>query len=268
MENKESDLLNSMLNSDIANNIYNDLCSPSLKVTGNVLSLVPRAINIALSPIEIWISKKESNIAAIKERIGKKLSNIPVEDIVSPENYIAIPALEAASYCIDNEDLINIYANLLSSSMNAKVKNGVHPSFVDIIKQMCPDEAKLLANISKKNIVFPIITLQYVYFADGGGVDVLKNFSSLGEESGCENSENIYIYLENLSRLGFISLLKDEPFAQKELYSKLENHKIIKSLSVIPDQIKKEQGYTSVRIIAGRGEITEYGKAFCNICVQ
>ena len=116
MENKESDLLNSMLNSDIANNIYNDLCSPSLKVTGNVLSLVPRAINVALSPIEIWISKKESNIAAIKERIGKKLSNIPVEDIVSPENYIAIPALEAASYCIDNEAVSYTHLTLPTNS--------------------------------------------------------------------------------------------------------------------------------------------------------
>ncbi len=44
--------------------------------------------------------------------------------------------------------LREMFANLLASAMNSDVSNDVHPSFVEIIKQLSPDEAKILKYFS------------------------------------------------------------------------------------------------------------------------
>ena len=73
-----------------------------------------------------------------------KLEKVSPELIEAPEPYIAVPAVQYISYCMNNEELRNMYANLLANSMNKVVKDGVHPGFVEIIKQLSPDEAKFL----------------------------------------------------------------------------------------------------------------------------
>lgn len=79
--------------------------------------------------------------------------------IESPDPHIAVPALQYISYCMDNDELRDMYANLLANSMNKVVKNGVHPGFVEIIKQLSPDEARLLKQFKIETIV-PTITVR------------------------------------------------------------------------------------------------------------
>lgn len=144
---------------EVAKEVYQDAGKPIAKPTGELVGLIPRAIKAALLPIEKWIVDREYNLAETKKLLEQRLANISPEQIEAPEAHIAVPAFQYISYCMDNEELRNMYANLLASSMNKAVKDGVHPSFVEIIKQLCPDEAKILKHFYKK-VSIPVITLK------------------------------------------------------------------------------------------------------------
>lgn len=127
--------------------IYDDGLKPATKEAGQTLALIPRAINAALSGIRQWIANREYKVAETEKLLAIKLEHVGEEKIVPPEPYIAVPALQAISYSMDSEELKNLYANLLAKAMNSDTKDQVHPSFVEIIKQLSPMDAIVL----KKN---------------------------------------------------------------------------------------------------------------------
>ena len=141
--------LMSEITKELAVKVYDDVAQPALKSTGSVLELLTRALRATLVNLEIWTLKRESQVKAVAKLLEEKLKNVSPEQIETPEPYIAVPALQYISYCMDNHELREMYANLLASSMNKVVKNGVHPGYVEIIKQLCPDEAKILRHIAK-----------------------------------------------------------------------------------------------------------------------
>ena len=64
-----------------------------------------------------------------------------------------------------------MYATVLANSMDKFTKEGIHPGFVEIIKQLSSDEAKILRYMHLRTTL-PIITLR---FEDekGAGFDVI-----------------------------------------------------------------------------------------------
>lgn len=99
---------------------------------------------------------------------------------------------------MDNQELREMYANLLVSSMNNVVKDGVHPGYVEIIKQLCHDEAKILRHIAERKKI-PTISVYYCK-SSGGNIRVLKDFSDAGYLTSSEKPEDICKYLSNLMR--------------------------------------------------------------------
>ncbi len=55
-----------------------------------------------------------------------------------------------------------MYLNLLASAMDDRVAKSVHPGFVEIIKQLNANEAKLLRTVLAMDIQFPIAEI-YLY---------------------------------------------------------------------------------------------------------
>ena len=178
MSDKEMLDVTAEIAKEIAKDAYDDVGKPVMKPTGELVSLIPRAIKAALYPLEKWVLQKEYNVAETKRLLEEKLQNTPPELIESPEPHIAVPAMQYISYCMDNEELREMYANLLANSMNKVIKNGVHPGFVEIIKQLSPDEAKILKYINSHKTI-PTITLRYED-DNGSGIDIIKNFSNVG----------------------------------------------------------------------------------------
>ena len=248
---------------EVAKDVYADTGKPVLKPTGELLGLVPRAIHAALLPIEKWVLSKEYNLEATKRLLDKKLENVPAELIESPEPHIAVPALQYISYCMDNEELRNMYANLLANSMNSVMKNGVHPAFVEIIKQLCPDEAKLMKHIYQVKTV-PTIDI-CMKNKEGGKILLYKNFSNIGKSTGCESPESISSYFDNLIRLG---LIEQSPalssLIDKELYEPLKNDSFIKryavKMEVKDDTYERKCDEAYIRI-------TAFGTLFGDICL-
>lgn len=138
--------------------LYEDAFQPTVQEVGKFAARVPRAINVAFSGLDKWILNKEYAIDETKKLLEKKLENVNPDNIVEPEPYVAVPAIQAISYSMNNGELRNLYANLLANAMNSDIKNMVHPSFVEIIKQMSPNDATIFKIVSESNLT-PLIDL-------------------------------------------------------------------------------------------------------------
>lgn len=132
---------------EVSKEFYKDGLSPIVKPTGQALAVIPETVLTLLYPFRSLNLYAKYSLERTALLLSKKLENIPPENIVSPEPHIAVPALQQLSYSIDNENLREMYSNLLAKSMNRERQNEVHPSFVEIIKQLSPEEAVILKNI-------------------------------------------------------------------------------------------------------------------------
>jgi len=250
---------------DIAKDAYQDIRKPVVQPASETLGLVPRAVKAALLPLEKWILQREFNLSATKKLLEEKLENTPHELIQPPEPHIAVPAIQYLEYCMDNEELREMYANLLASSMNAVVKNGVHPAFVEIIKQLSPDEAKILKYFKIHQLV-PCITLRETK-ENGAGVDVIRNFSDVGERMECENPLDICQYFDNLMRLGLLESPGElSSLTNKARYEPLKNHRQIKN-TVAKIEARTDE-YNHARFEESFIRLTAFGEKFCEICLS
>ena len=108
---------------------------------------------------EYYPQLREELLSDLRKMLEEKLKNIPSENIVPPSPRIAVPTLQNASITEDIE-IRELYAQLLANSMNETMKDGIHPGFVEIIKQLCSDEARILKYMSAHTII-PTIILRY-----------------------------------------------------------------------------------------------------------
>ncbi len=263
-ENEQAFELVKELAKEVAKDAYDDVGRPVAKPAGELVALVPRAIKAALAPVEKWVLQREYNVAETKKLLEEKLQNTPPELIQPPEPHIAVPALQYISYCMDNEELRDMYANLLANSMNSVVKNGVHPGFVEIIKQLSPDEAKILRHFSVHKTI-PTITLR-AENENLQGVDVVKNFSDIGEKCGCEEKYGLNKYFDNLIRLGLIcSAENTSSLTDKTNYEPLKTHHI---MELYIKTIESEPApYNKPRVRESYLYVSDFGRTFCDICL-
>lgn len=136
--------------------------------------------------------------------------------------------MQQLSYCQDSKELREMYANLLASSMNADKKWNVHPAFVDIIKQLNPDEAKILKSLApNSSIYYPMIDVKMKI--SKGYINIYRNFAIQGidviEQQGLINS-----YIDNLCRLDLIEIPPIIHLMDESRYIQLENHPIVKAI--------------------------------------
>ena len=250
---------------EVAKAVYEDAGHEIIQPTGKTLSLIPRAVRAALQPLERWIMVQEYNLEMLKKTLDYKLANVDPEKIVTPEPYVAVPALQAVTYCMDNEELRNMYANLLAKSMNEATKNGVHPSYVEIIKQLCPDEAKLLCYLME-NPQIPAIGIRLTNKPEDGYVNVINLFSDIGYKCNCENPDNIERYLCNLIRLGLVENPDGVGFMDEQMYQTVLSHPYVKEkLEKMEGKNEKLPHAITVNKLI---RMTAFGEQFCKICIK
>lgn len=213
---------------------------------------------------EYYPTLRDEALAELHKLVTKKLNTIPQENIIPPSPRIAVPSLQNASIT-EEQDIRELYANLLTNSMNKVVKDGVHPGFVEIIKQLTPDEAKVMQYIYIHRKI-PTISLKFK-LADGGYIESIKDFSNIGIIVGCEKPFDIYIYFSNLVRLGLIENQNGlNWFSDESKYEPLKSHPFITALSEKMSITHPELGerFFSESYVS----ISAYGNDFCRICLS
>lgn len=246
--------------------IYQDVVQPAAREVGTALQTVAKTLHIVLAPVSglVWGYDKIKDF--IGEKLAETLKGVPTEDIRSPEPHVAGPALEALRYTGYQQSLRDMYANLLATSIDVQTAAQAHPAFVEIIRQMSPDEALLMKALWSMGGV-PKIDLRAEKKNSNVGHWLRRNFSLLPYQSGCKSPELGPNYLNNLSRLGIIELRENYHLQGEEgadLYEPLlafpEVKTLREALEASPDQ--------KPAIIRGAAMLTELGRQFCFACVS
>lgn len=204
-------------------NLYDDALKPATQESGKTIALIPRAINAALVPLRQWIAEREYKLAETEKLLVKKLEHVAEDKIITPEAYVAVPAIQAISYSMDNKELRNLYANLLAKAMNSDTKDMVHPCFVEIIKQMSPIDSLVFKTIMERQ-ANPIIDLVYTKHEPGNIFPsatrtLLTNITDIDIAS----YEIICVSIDNLIRQSLISINGDNSYMDIRIYDNILN---------------------------------------------
>lgn len=247
--------------------VYEDIAQPAAREVGKALQTVAKTVNIALTPISMLVWGYEQIKDFVCEKVTGRLKDIPPENIVTPAPNVAVPLLDALRYTGYESALCELYANLLAASMDKSMKGGAHPAFVEIIKQLTPDEARLINLFADPHLPFPLLTIRWEHknptTERRGGLDVCTNFSLFASNAGLEYSDQMPVYIGNLSRLRLIEIPEFFEYTTPGVYQALENASEIKSLKE-----RIESNPDLICVVQKKGiKITDFGKQFIRICV-
>jgi hypothetical protein len=242
--------------------VYIDAVQPAAKEVGKSLETLAKTINICLAPLKglIWGYDKIADY--LSGALEARLKEIPPSQIITPNPIIAGPIIESLRFAANEQTLRDLYANLLATAMDSATAKNAHPSFVDIIRQLIPDEAKIINKIAKIGCA-PVIRVLAMKKGGLGYITKYNNFSLLGNESGCDCPELTPYYLDNLERLKLLDVRYDRWFVDKKLYEPLLQHPKVKE---IEDSIKLDDSLL-ISIENGMMEVTLFGGQFVLACI-
>ena len=244
--------------------IYDDMLQPAAKELGKGFLTVAKTVNVALAPLQGVVWGYEKIRDRFFPKIEERLKNVPPENIITPKISVAGPIMEALRYTGSEEALSDLYANLLAASMDKATATSAHPAFTEIIKQLTPDEAKIIAMFPDEPSL-PLIDMRRLSSLPGteaGYSIVLRNYSHIGEMAGCEHMSLVPAYLDNLVRLGLAEIPNGSHYTSEDLYSPLENSEFIQS---VKRGVEKHEIY---RVVFDRKylAVTTLGQQFACIC--
>ncbi|WP_209332853.1 DUF4393 domain-containing protein [Lunatimonas salinarum] len=245
----------------LAPEVYKDIAKPAAKEIGDVAG---RTVKALLSPVRGMLWGWELIEKMVEEGVKKRFEKIPEERRKSPSPEIAVPLMQALSYTAQNETLREMYLNLLANSMDTSKDKDVHPSFVEIIKQMNSLDAKVFDKLSMETGYIKVINPHISIKGQG------KNFIDatpewfIGWKIHGHDIFEISSSLIRLSKFGLIELMYDRT-AGKDVYNTLKTHV---ELTNILERYQKAKPGIDVEITATNSVLylNEYGKQFKNAC--
>lgn len=242
--------------------VYRDAVQPAAQEVGKSLHLVARAVNAALAPIEGMVWGVEKIRDFVRERVSSKLDNVPADEVQPPKPHVAVPAIEALRYTGAESELSELYANLLATSMDRATAYRAHPGFVDMIKNMSPDEARIMKFLTTSESQ-PLINIKATQKEGGGFQIVNRHVSLIGVKANCEHAPLAATYLDNLVRLGLIEIPTMRRIKADEPYAEIEEHPQIKA---ILNDLKKVETHT-IEVEKIKFDLTDLGRQFIRSCV-
>lgn len=217
--------------------------------------------NVVLYPVRKANLTFRYKLEAFEDDLREKIKGIPDEHLQVPPTMIAGPTLEALRYTYDEEELREMYENLLASAMDSRKAPQAHPAFVDAIKQMRPLDAKVLSLIVSKGQL-PCGEIQFgiskedMFYLDGMPIHFVTELGELGDPFVISTS------ITNLERLGLIRIV-DRGLMGVD-YESMKSHPYVLSRKEIFDKLGKD-----IEIALRERAITldDYGKQFATICL-
>ena len=216
--------------------------------------LVPlAAINFAFDKARTYFSGK------FQQEIAAKAQAIPPEHIVEPKASIAGPTLQGLAFTHEEPNLKEMYLNLLATSMDGRTASVAHPAFVEIIKQLDSEDARLVREVLQSPSAIPIVQI-HRKLKDGTGYNLLVqhllNLTVSTTGAPLEDPQ-LPAMIDNWIRLGLVEVAYDKHLVDSTRYSWADQRPEFLQLSQVlqPDEAKVEYQ-------KGVMQRTELGKRF------
>ncbi len=254
--------------------VYQDVAQRAAREIGAALETVAKCVHIALAPVSALVWGYEQIGDYLQTALTERLKGVKPEDIVAPSTIVAGPALEAMRFASEGSPLREFYANLIATAMTSDNAKDAHPAFVQILRQLTPDEARIVRLFAEKQS-FPVVTFASFDTVDSGGtrLPLFAHFSILGYEARCQYPESTPAYLDNLCRLGLLEVELDG--GSRGLESK--GHPVVSSFpesesqrsgaaALVPGQTPDDTP-VSTEVKSQVLRVTSLGHQFCLVCL-
>lgn len=248
MTKKESSTLTEIAKS-VAIPFYNDALSPAAKEVGNGLSALARIINKGVFLAEDCAASVE----AVIRQAGAALLILPPERISFKNRSIALRVIEESVYAVDEDEMQEMFANLMASSLDTDSREYAHPAYIQLIKELSSDEAKILKYFSSLGGKVPILLVDCATLP-GKHDRGLDEWSSLGDQ--CEFPGQLLCYIENLKRLSIVQRIDKGLFVDDHWYD-----------SLLEERFRKYTVLQGAKYTRGTLALTNFGKQFVEVCI-
>jgi len=246
----------------ILTTIYGDIAQPSVKKEGTALETVFEFSTSFLLPIKLLNEKFKLNFEKRLNDYKDKLNAVPEEELCEVNAQIGTPLIEKLSYTT-NDEIADLFTNLLTKASSTKTVNLAHPSFVQLIERLSVDEARIIKHLKNMDII-PCITFRaHMTEKNKGFYEILKNGTMLQFEVELLFPQNITTYLDNLTSMGILDishgLHKMDDNIYNPIYEKYEYEKVNESYI-------KTEAFNRVEKKKSYFQITNFGKTFIIAC--
>jgi hypothetical protein len=175
---------------------------------------------IALAPLR-FVPDVAARLPGTLRELGDRVAAIPGDQRRAPA--VAFTAQALAGGLRSAPALRERYLNLLAAAIDGARADRVHPAFLDVLRQMTADEARIVS-LFQHDGPYPVLTVQSRYKMGGAISTELRNFSLLGEAAGCEHPERAPLYIDNLCRLGITELRPTRLSDDTRVFRAVEEH--------------------------------------------
>lgn len=223
---------------------------------------------IGFEKLHAWAEKTRikhaANLDDFKHKLAEEIFQIAPDKLKDPSLNILGPALEASKYHIEQETIRNMFARLIASDIDSSKENLVHPSFVEIIKQLSPLDAQNLSIIfNHKQTDIPVANYYLTYKNDRGMKLAHPDVFLLNPEQN--NLDYNSSSLENLRRIGVIEILYNQSKYDKHQYSLLSNNNYLDDIAKHTQS--NDPNFQDIYVQPGIARLTYFGQDFCETCL-
>ena len=228
---------------------------------GKTALLVTKLVNNALLPIAAvnfaFDKARDYFTNKFPEDMQQQVKDIPADRLTAPKPSIAGQALQGLAYSHEEVDLKALYLALLAKSMDTQTALSVHPSFVEIIRQLSAEEIDLLGKVLKRENDLPIVEIHKA--VAGGAQSIEKHILDLRRQPGdvAVETPRIAVFIENWRRLGLVDVHYDKWLLPVTIYDAFRNRP-----EFLRAKEKHESGSNPVDIDRGILERTRFGLDF------
>lgn len=206
-------------------------------------------------------AKYEVATTQYKNLVAQKVLEIDDNNLIEPSMSVVGPALEASRFYIEEQELRVMFANVIAASLDKSKSDKVHHSFVEIIKQLSPEDA-INFRLFKVMDHQPVVQFKLNYLQKNGYLILKTNVFNDGSLSDIVTGDENAASITNLSRLGLVSISYEEQYQDKSNYSLFRNS------SFYNNQVSLQNSETTkVEIGEGIIRLTPLGKAFIDVCL-
>lgn len=234
---------------------------------------------------------QQQSVERFKKDLKGKISEIPKGNQQDPKLSLIGPALESTKYYVEEEELRNLFVNLITKSMDDRYNDKVNHAFVEIIKQLSPIDAYILKKINTQTM--PVARYELPLTEGRLRISEYYLIDDIFDE------KQISISLINLKRLGLIDMPEGMNLTDSKRYDGFSNNKYykyyesnnpiaqmkhevdlnkhlfnddeditMKRLKYLDDNISEIKSYKGIKIVQSIVELNGFGKAFYDTCVK
>ncbi len=184
--------------------LYQDAVAPAASQVGQLATDIVKTIQLALAPFQFLSAYQDR----LRSFINSSVHRVPEQRRVSPAVQILGPIVEGIRYEPEGTPLDAMFSELLSCSMDSDRVDEAHPSYPLIIKQLAPDEAKILASLNGQQY-------DYVYTMPFDKTNNLFRPSEKVQEvddlprNNLRFPNNISFYFDHMHQLGLAGIYQE-----------------------------------------------------------